>query len=245
MCYLFFCTILIGSPTQIDVCVVLGPFANDEPALRRSVFSNTISFLEKVFSSASNKMSISNVNGVNVGVIINGASPRVIFKLGELSTLKRLKDALRSLSLPSATTDQATDFKRLGYLVKYQFSQNGGASSGREGVPKVFFFITSGNDIDDLNDSADVIRNLKAEGVKVVTVTVGNDLDSEKYGNDLADSEKSLFVVKNEKDQDLLLNIHEGVQKELLGPSKFIVLFFLHEKNGIYSITIFVRLIIF
>ena len=202
--------------------IVLGPFANnDEPALRRSVFSNTISFLEKVFSTSPN-ITISNVNGVNIGLIVNGASPRVVFKLGAISTLQRLKDALRRLSLPYADTNGETiDMKRLSYLVKYQFSQNGGVSSGREGVPKVMFYITSGTDIDDVNDSADVIKNLKEEeGVKVVTVTIGSDLDGKKYGDDLADSEKSLFIVKDEEDRDLLLDVYEDVQKEILEPSK-------------------------
>ena len=174
-----------------------------------------------MFSTSPN-ITISNVNGVNIGLIVNGASPRVVLKLGAISTLQRLKDALRRLSLPYADTNgQTIDMKRLSYLVKYQFSQNGGVSSGREGVPKVMFYITSGTDIDDVNDSADVIKNLKEEeGVKVVTVTIGSDLDGKKYGDDLADSEKSLFIVKDEEDRDLLLDVYEDVQKEILEPSK-------------------------
>ena len=202
----------IGSPPQIDVCVVLGPFANDDPELRRSVFSNTISFLEKLFSN----MTVSNVNGVNVGILINGAPPQVMFKLGELSTLQHIEDALQSLSLPSV--GWTSDFKRLGYLVKNQFFQNEGGS-GRKDVPKVLLFITSGNNVDDINDGTDVISNLKAEGVKVVMVTTGDNLDTKKYSADFADSEKSLFVVKS--DRNSLLNIHKNVQKEISSPSKF------------------------
>lgn len=210
-------TLYLGSPPQIDVCVVLGLFTSDDFALRRSVFSNSISFLEKMFSSSN--MTISNSNGVNVGVIINGATPRVVFKLGELSTLQRLKDALRSLSMPPAANRETTDSKRLTNLVRYEFLRNVGVSSGRKGIPKLMFHITSGSNIDEVNNSADVVRNLKAEGVKVVTITIGSDLDGKKYGNDLADSENSLFIVKNEKDGDSLLEIQEDVQKELLSPS--------------------------
>jgi len=183
---------------------VFGPFINtqEDSSLRRRVFTSGTSFINKLLSN----VTISSKNGAKVGILSDSSTPNIHYQLGELSNLRDIEDALRSMSLPKSGSNQ----ENLAGLVREFFSPLNGA---RLDVPKVLVFFTNG----DLTDGNFIKRLKQVDGIKNIVVALGDDTNKDGY-LDVADGDKSVFVDDNSDD---LQKLFVDVQEEIFSPSRF------------------------
>ena len=175
---------------------MLGPFVN----YNGNDVSNIVKFLRTLLSN----VTISNVDGVKVGMITQGRVAQIQHRLGELSTLRDIRNALSRIRVSSFDDG---DLKQLAKLLQNEFFQL--SNGARLDVPKSILVFTNG----DLSTNIELQR-LKEKGFKMIVVGYGKDLERGLY-TDVVSGEKSLFLTE---DTEGLKKIVGEVQNQIFSP---------------------------
>ena len=147
-------------------------------------------------------------DGVHFGAVTYSTEPRISFQLSDFTDKPSLSKAIEGIPFAGGTGNagQAIASAEPGVL----------ANSGRKGVPKVLVVLTEGVAADDM---ATPSAALKKQGVKIVMVGMGHDVDSATLES--AASSPDAVLVQSSMDElvtiaaPLVDKINDG--KQMLG----------------------------
>lgn len=145
------------------------------------------------------------------GIVLNGKIPAVAVSVGDILTVEKAKKEIENLKNPGARNNL---YNALLMVKNELFNAENGA---RTGVPKsILLFIDK--DIKYDKNVIAALRNFKTNGVRLIVVTQGENIDKDKIKDITPDVDDWFFI----KDQDDSKNLVKHVADAILSGNNLI-----------------------
>ena len=189
----------LGKREPLDLAVIFGSTASNA--------DEVLAAQKMIVQAIVTKNFVSSKDGLQIGAILDGSSPQILFKLSDSSSRTSLYDEIRKIDKQASATNLGA---ALGDIQNQLFSTVNGARNGAE---KTVLLFLDGESLkaDSLKDD---IRNLEQAGIKVVIVVMGGKLNVEMeiklFG--LVDDRTQIFYPETPDDATKLV---DPINKEL------------------------------
>lgn len=193
----------VGYSPIVDIAFLLGTspgtLANEQFAAQKNIVKGIL----KKFDLSKNKALIS--------LILKDTQPFLALKLGGTTNRKDAELLIESLKNRKRTVPLAS---ALAFIYNTVFSVSNGA---RPGVPKSVLYFIDDRQTGDQNNANEIAAKLREAKVKLVIVTQGDSMDTDKL-NYLAPDKESILSLPDSKSADrFILPISDALK-----PGKFL-----------------------
>ena len=148
--------------TKLDIGIVL----DGSGSISQNEFNSYKSFIVELIE----QFGVSD-SATRVGLVSFSDKANLVFPLGRLIAFSQLQRELAKLSQPGGSS-------RLDLGMQIATSMFGSKNGGRPGIPKVLFLVTDGIQSNVGSEvTFKLAKQLKYQGVLIITVTVGKPLD--------------------------------------------------------------------